>query len=150
VKALPRDALFAAGLVVLILVGLVRVASPDRSRTRPVSVQAIEIASETVAQGQTATREAGWEPPDDVYVIGWAPRAGAPDAEPEMMLRVGDVRLFEVMGAGGAPTFYPAGSGYLLRKGQRLTLRLTLTNSGPAAESRGAHALVYFIPVAGD
>jgi hypothetical protein len=103
-----------------------------------------------VDQGQTVTREVHWEPPDDVYLIGWHPRAGAPEAEPELLLRVGDVRIFETRGPATSGASFPAGSGYLVRKGQRLTLRFTLANSGPAAESRGARALIYFVPVAGN
>ena len=149
-KLEPKDLLLGAGLLVLIAVGLARVAGPDRARMQPVSVEALDIPSETVGQGQTVTREVDWEPPDDVYLIGWRPSAGAPAAEPELMLRVGEVRLFDVRGDRAEPAFFPAGSGYLVRKGQRLTLRFTLANSGPAAESRGAGALLYFVPVAGN
>jgi len=144
-----KDLLFGAGLVLLLAVGLCRLYGTERPRFRAVSVNALEIPSETVGQGQTVTREASWDPPDDVYVIGWAPRAGAPEAEPELMLRAGDVRLFEGRGVLAGPVFFPSGSGYRLRKGERLTLRLALTNSGPPAESRGARALIYFVPVAG-
>jgi hypothetical protein len=46
--------------------------------------------------------------------------------------------------------FLPAGSGFLVRKGQTLTMRYRLVNNGPATETRGASALVYFVPVAGN
>ena len=145
-----KDVLLAAGLLLLIAVGLIRVAGSDRARMRPVSVEAIEVPSEMVAQGQTVTREASWDPPDDVYLIGWLPTVGAPEAQPELLLRLGQIRLLDARGFQALPTFFPAGSGYVVRKGQRLTLTFSLTNSGPAAESRGAWVLLYFVPVAGN
>ena len=39
---------------------------------------------------------------------------------------------------------------WLLRKGERLTLRYQLSNLGPAGETKGAGALVYFVPVQGN
>jgi hypothetical protein len=149
-KVEPKELLLGAGLLVLIAVGLCRVLGPDRARMRAVSIEALDVPSETVGQGGTVTREVQWDPPDDVYVIGWHPSAGAPEAEPELMIRVGDVRVFETRGPHPVGAFFPAGSGYLVRKGQRVTLRLTLANSGPEAESRGARALLYFVPVAGN
>jgi hypothetical protein len=150
VKVEGKELLFAAGLLLLLAVGLCRLVGSDRPRMRPVSVEALEVPSEPVDQGQTVTREVHWDPPDDVYLIGWHPRAGAPEAEPELLLRVGDVRIFETRGPLTSGASFPAGSGFVVRKGQRLTLRFTLANSGPAAESRGARALIYFVPVAGN
>jgi hypothetical protein len=43
--------------------------------------------------------------------------------------------------------FMPAGTGYLVRKGEIVKLRLQINNSGPDGESRGAKALVYFHPL---
>src|SRR5262249_30147999 len=120
-----RELLLAAGLLALIALGVCRVAGPIRPPMRPVSIEAIEIPSETVGQGQTIDREVGWEAPDDVSVIGWQPRAGAPEAEPELMLHVGEVRLFETRGPSPSGAFLPADSGYLVRKGQRVTFRLS-------------------------
>jgi hypothetical protein len=146
----PKELLLGAGLLALIAIGVCRVAGPGRSPMRPVSIEAIEIPTETLGQGQTVTREVSWDPPDDVYLIGWHPTAGAPEAEPEMMLRVGEVRIFDTRGPRPTGAFFPAGAGYLVRKGQRVTLRLTLDNSGPEGPSHGARVLLYFVPVAGN
>lgn len=145
-----KDVLLAAGLLLLIAVGLIRVAGSDRARMRPISVDAIEVPSEMVGQGQTVTREASWSPPDDVYLIGWLPTVGAPEAQPELLLRLGEIRLLDARGSQPFPIFFPAGSGYVVRKGQRLTLRFILSNTGPPAQSQGAWVLLYFVPVAGN
>lgn len=146
----PRDLVLGAGVLVLGVVGLLRLAEPQPTRMRAISVEAVSIPAESVDPGQTVTREADWQPPDDVYLLGWLPVPGAPEAEPELLLRVGELRLFEAHGHASWPSFFPAGSGFLVRKGQPVTLRLTLVNSGPRADTRGARALLYFVPVAGN
>jgi hypothetical protein len=149
-KLEPKELLLGAGILLLLAVGLCRAIGPGHPHMQPVSVQGLDLPSQNVDPGQTVTREVTWEPPDDVYLIGWLPRAGVLDAESELMLRVGDVRIFDTRGPGLAGAFFPAGSGYVVRKGQRLTLRSTISHSGTATESRGAQVLIYFVPVAGN
>ena len=147
-----NEALVAAGCLLLLAVGVVRLAVPDRSRIRPLSLQGLDIATEPIEHGQTLQREKVWQPPDDVYVLGWNPWVGAESAGGELTLFAEGVRLFfYVQGPGAANhTVYPGGTGYLLRKGQKLTLRYRLANLGPAGETKGAGALVYFVPVEGN
>lgn len=144
-----KELLLAAGILALLAVGLCRLMAPARPPMRAVSVEGLQVPSEIVGQGQIVTREVHWSPPDDVYLIGWHPLVGAPQAEPELMLRVGEVRIFETRGWAPAASF-PAGSGFLVRKGQSVTLRFTLANEDPARQSGGARALLYFVPVAGN
>lgn len=147
-----NETLLAAGCLLLLAVGVVRLAVPDRSRIRALSLQGLDIATEPIEHGQTLQREKVWQPPDDVYVLGWNPWVGAESAGGELTLFAEGVRLFfYVQGPSAANhTVYPAGTGYLLRKGQKLTLRYRLANLGPAGETKGAGALVYFVPVEGN
>jgi hypothetical protein len=147
-----NEALIAAACLLLLAVGLVRLAVPDRSRMRPLSLQGFDIPSETIDQGQTLERERVWEPPDDVYVVGWSPWVGASRSGGELTLYAAGVQLFLfVQGDGSAnAAAYPAGTGYLLRKGEKLTLRYRLENMGPAGETKGAGAVVHFVPVEGN
>lgn len=152
IRTTRRDlALWGAGLLVL-AVALVRLAVPDRARLRPLSVEGIDIPSEPVAQGQTIERRATWSPPDDVYLLGWDYDL-ASGASPRLRLLHGDTRLFMVggdAGAGSGHALFPTGAGYRVRKGETLTLVFSVTNLGPPGESRGASALLYFVPVAGN
>jgi hypothetical protein len=150
VKVEGKELLFGGGLLFLLAIGLVRVMGPERPRMRPISIEALDVPPEVVGTGDTLTREAHWQPPDDIYLIGWLPRVGAPGAEPELLLRVGDLRIFETHWPVPMGVFFPEGSGYLVRKGQTLTVRYSLHNTGPAADSRGARVLLYFVPVAGN
>lgn len=147
-----NEALVAAGCLLLLAVGVVRLAVPDRSRMRPLSLQGFDIASERIDHGQTLQREKVWQPPDDVYIVGWNPWVGAASSGGELTLLAAGVRLFFFVQGDAAAnhTVYPAGTGYLLRKGQTLTLRYHLVNMGPAGETKGAGALVYFVPVEGN
>jgi hypothetical protein len=62
IRTSRRDlALWGAGLL-LLAVALVRLAVPDRARLRSVSIEAMDIASEPIGQGQTVDREATWSP----------------------------------------------------------------------------------------
>jgi hypothetical protein len=148
-----REAALWAGSLLLLAVAVVRLAVPDRSRIRAVSVEGFDIPSEPIAQDQTIIREKTWEPPADVYVLGWNPRVGAAHSRSELVLLDGDVRLFGFL-EGAAVTLnqgaLPGGTGYLLRKGRRLTVSLRITNTGPASITGGASALVYFVPVEGN
>jgi hypothetical protein len=147
-----RDlALWGAGLL-LLAIAIVRLAVPDRSRLRPLSMQGFDVQSERIEQGQTLTRESRWEPPVDVFVMGWVPRLGAPGSGATVQLLDGETRLFEYVDGHLAlnQTVFPAGTGYLLRKGRALLFRYRITNTGPPAETRGASALVYYVPVEGN
>jgi len=146
------EALIAAAGLLLLAVAVVRLAVPDRSRMRPLSLQGFDIPSEPIDQGQTLERERVWEPPDDVYLVGWSPWIGAARSGGELTLFAAGVQLF-FFGQGDRAanaTVYPAGTGYLLRKGEKLTLRYRLENMGPAGETKGAGAVVYFVPLEGN
>jgi hypothetical protein len=146
------EALVAAGGLLLLAVAVVRLAVPDRSRMRPLSLQGIDISSEKIDQGQTLERERVWHPPDDIYVVGWSPWVGAAQAGGELTLFAAGVQLFRFAQSDSAAndTAYPAGTGFLLRKGEGLTLRYRLENMGPPGETKGAGAIVYFVPVEGN
>jgi hypothetical protein len=150
IRTTRRDlALWGAGAL-LLTAALVRLAVPDRARLRPVSIEAIDIASEPIAQGQTIERQAIWNPPDDVYLLGWNYDVET-RASPSLRLLHGQTRLFMVGGQGGAAhALFPAGAGYRVRKGEALTLVFRLTNFGPPGETHGASALLYFVPVEGN
>jgi hypothetical protein len=114
-------------------------------------VEAIEIRSTPIKSGESLVQESSWTPPDDVFIVGWAPDLGAPSALPELYLRAGETTIFLAPRAsldGLKPAFLPSGTGFLLRKGETVKLRLQINNSGPDGESRGARALIYFHPVA--
>lgn len=147
-----NELLIAAAGVLLLAVAVVRLAVPDRSRMRPLSLQGFEISSEKIDQGQTIERERVWEPPADIYLVGWSPWVGASRSGAELTLFAAGVQLFFFTQREAAPiqNVYPAGTGYLLRKGEKLTLRYRLENMGPAGETKGAGAVVYFVPVEGN
>ena len=147
-----NEALVGAACLLLLAVGVVRLAVPDRSRIRALSLQGFDIGSEPIDHGQTLQREKTWQPPDDVYILGWNPWVGAESSAGELTLMAAGVRLFFfVQGQQGANhTGYPAGTGYRLRKGEALTLRYRLVNMGPPGETKGAGALVYLVPVEGN
>lgn len=148
-----RDLVLAAGAFLLVAVGVVRTAMPDRYRLRPLSVQGMDIVSEPIGTRETLTREVTWSPPVDVYVMGWSYRIGGFTAGGELSMFAGTTRLFEVAAADAPasnPSFFQNGAGFLLRQGDKLTLRYRLTNTGPPGQTRGAGALVYFVPVEGN
>ncbi|MBX7185089.1 MAG: hypothetical protein K1Y01_08090 [Vicinamibacteria bacterium] len=128
-----------------------RLVSPAAGAVRRISVEAVEIRSAPIKSGESLVQEASWTPPDDVFVVGWAPDLGAPGASPELYLRAGETTIFTAPRAsleGLKAVFLPSGTGYLVRKGEVVKLRLQINNSGPDGESRGARALIYFHPVA--
>jgi hypothetical protein len=147
-----NETLIGAGCLLLLAVGVVRLAVPDRSRIRSLSLQGFDIPSERIDHTQTLEREKVWLSPDDIYIVGWNPWVGALSSGGELTLFAAGVRLFFFAQGEGAAnqTVYPGGTGYLLRKGQPLTLRYRLVNMGPAGETKGAGALVYFVPVEGN
>lgn len=149
-----RELIFWGGGLLLLAVAIVRTAVPDRSRLRPLSVEGLNIPAETVGTGQTIMRDKTWSPPADIYVMGWNYRVGSAALGSELVLYSGDVQLFNAHYGDAMtpanPAFFPSGSGYLLRKGETLTLRYTIRNTGPPGQSQGAGALVYFVPVEGN
>jgi hypothetical protein len=159
-----RDLLIGGGIVLLFAVALVRLAVPDRSRIRPISIEGFELKSERIDPGQVLTRDLPWNPPDDIYVMGWNPYLGVPsDARYDA-----DILLFHpdrqttvfISGYRVTPPtstdawrFFslPANTGFRVQKGERLVLRYRITNTGTESfETKGATALVYFVPVVGN
>lgn len=156
--------LVAGASLLLLATALVRIAAPDRSRLRPLSIETFEVREASVPPAETVTLEAHWSPPWDVYVMGWSPWIGLPAAaifDAELMVYQPEAKTTVfVMGqrsAGSGPVDVwrhenlPAGTGYLVRKGQPLTLRYRVENGGTAPfATRGATALLYFVPVEGN
>ena len=159
-----RDLLIGGACLLLLATALVRIASPDRSRLRPLSVGTFEVQEAQVAPGDTVTLEAHWSPPWDAYVMGWRPWIGLPPAavfDAELMVYQRDAKdTVFVTGQRGTGTEavdiwrhenLPAGTGYLVRKGQPLTLRYRVENAGRAPfTTRGATALLYYVPAEGN
>lgn len=146
-----RDLAILALSSALLGVAGFRLLLPGGSPTRQLSVEAVEIKSKAIKSGEALTQEASWTPPDDVYIVGWAPDLGAPGALPELYLVSGGTTIFLAPRAsleGLKATFLPAGTGFLVRKGASVSLRLQMINSGADGETRGARALIYFHPVA--
>src|SRR5438034_11328387 len=89
-----NEALLAGGCLLLLAVGVVRLAVPDRSRIRPLSLQGIDVSSERIEHGQILERERVWQPPDDVYIVGWNPWVGAAASGGALTLFASGGRLF--------------------------------------------------------
>lgn len=145
-----RDLTILAVSSALLGMALFRIVSPATPLTRQISVEAVEIRSTPIKSGESLTQESSWTPPDDVYVVGWAPDLGAPSAAPELYLVSKGTTIFLAPRAsleGLKAAFLPSGTGFLVRKGETVTLRLQMLNSGPDGETRGARALIYFHPV---
>jgi hypothetical protein len=145
-----RDIAILALCSALLGVAVFRLLRPSEAATRQISVEAVEIKSAPIKSGESLVQEASWTPPDDVFIVGWAPDLGAPSALPELYLRAGETTIFLAPRAsleGLKPAFLPSGTGFLVPKGQTVKLRLQINNSGPDGESRGARALIYFHPV---
>jgi len=149
-----RDLLIVALGIVLLAIAVVRLAIPDRSRLRPLSVEAIEIASEEVASHATLERTAIWTPPEDVYVVGWGPRVHARGSGGTLMLFLHDrkIMLFDYTedGQSARNEYVAPGTGFRVAKGEGVALRYRLNNGGPAGPTHGALALIYFVPVQGN
>jgi hypothetical protein len=147
--ALERRELFLGGCILLLfLTAMVRILSPDAPALRGLSVEGLSIASQPIGQGQSVVSEAAWVAPDDIHVVGWTYRLLGWEATPELTLAVGKTTLF--VGTRGSdpqqsPTFYPGGTGFFVRRGDSVTLRLRVTNTGPPGDTHGASALVYFV-----
>ncbi len=146
-----RDLLILAASCAVLGLALFRLLAPSGQTTRRISVEAVEIKSRPIKSGESAIQEASWTPPDDVFVVGWVPDVGAPEARPNLFLMSGSTAIFKIERGsieGLRTTFLPAGTGYLTRKGETIKLRLQIDNSGPDGVSGGARALIYFHPVA--
>src|SRR5262245_39323317 len=113
-----RDAALALGATLLLSIAVVRLAVPDRSRIRPLSIEGLEIASEAVATGQELERTASWNPPEDVYVTGWAYHIGS--SAGWLALQQGQTVLFWSTAANPTanPSFFGGGQGFIVRKGE--------------------------------
>jgi hypothetical protein len=144
----------AAGLL-LFAAAVLRVVTPDRFPIRRVSIEGVTIPSQPIAQGETIDRTAEWWPPTDVYLLAWEPTIGARGSGAELFLMVGETRVFGWQdGEHQAVTLStretPAGTGYLLRRGEAAKVWLRMTNTGPPGITHGARAYVYFVPVEGN
>jgi hypothetical protein len=114
----------------------------------------ISIESQPIAQGETVERTADWWPPTDVYVLSWEPTIGARGSGAELFLMAGDARVFgwqdgERHDVTLSTRETPAGTGYLVRRGEAVKLWLRMTNTGPAGETHASRAFLYFEPVEG-
>lgn len=159
-----RNVVMGAAALLLLAVAIVRLAVPDRSRIRPLSIEAFQVSTDKLDPGQTVTHESPWVPPTDIYVLGWNPWIGAPSGvglDADLMLYHGESKTtIFVMGQRIHPpgtvdawrSFgLPPGTGYRARKGQTLTFRYRITNRGNASfQTGGATALIYFVPVEGN
>ena len=147
-----NQALAGIGLTLLFAVAIVRTAVPDRSRLRPLSVEGIDIPTEKIGEGQRIVREKTWAPPTDVYLLGWNYRIGAEALGTDLILMVDDVRVFHMRKGDPAanPAFFQNSGAYRIRRGQTVKLVYAVTNTGPGGETRGAGALLYFVPVEGN
>ncbi len=149
------DLVIAAGVVLLLAIAIVRLAVPDRSRLRALSVEAIQIPSEPIARGQSIERTLDWVPPADVYIVGWGPRPAAKNSGALLTLFTPGppaMLLFEYQedGRAAANEYAAPGTGFRIAKGQTVRLRFRLNNAGPDTQTLGGVALVYFVPVAGN
>lgn len=154
-----RRVLAGLGLASLLGFAIVRAAVEDRTPLRSLGVQGCWFEQEPVGRGQTVTRELSWIPERDVYLVGWNPLLLAPSEagyEAELALVDGTTRIFVMVerrsppaeAAAWNPSELPAGTGYRVRAGRALTLRLRIANDGPAdfwTEAAGAQ--VRYVPV---
>jgi len=144
-----RDLAILAGGLFLLGLGVIRVLLLSASDTRQISVEAVIIKSIPIKSGASIEQEEFWTPPVGVFVVGWSPEAGAPSALPELHLLAGTTSIFSSRPTSLenlSPTFLPSGTGFLVRKGERLRLQLRVRNSGPDGETHGARVLLYFHP----
>jgi hypothetical protein len=160
---LRRDLLLLGGGLLLLVVAVVRVASPDRLHLRPLSIEGVHLDLGRIEPGQTVVKEINWDPPDDVYLLGWNAWFSAPEGSfnLEMMLYdAGAKTAIFVMDRGNAATppdglwrtnMLPAGTGFRAMRGHPLRFRCQVGNSGSRTlETRGATALLYFVPMEGN
>ena len=91
-----RDLLILAASCAVLGLALFRLLAPSGQTTRRISVEAVEIKSRPIKSGESAIQEASWTPPDDVFVVGWAPDVGAPEARPNLFLMSGSTAIFKI------------------------------------------------------
>lgn len=150
-----RDLALIGTGVFLVAIAAVRLAIPDRSRLRVLSVEAIQIPSEPIKNGQSVERAFEWLPPEDVYIVGWGPRANAKNSGAEMTLFTPGppaMLLFDYAedGRPNRNEYAAPGTGFLVKKGSVVKLRYRLNNGGPDSMTLGGVALIYFVPAAGN
>jgi hypothetical protein len=148
-----RDVLLWGAALLILAAAVVRLALPARTPIRPVSVEGVALKSEPVGTNETRRAEQHWSPPDDIYLIGWSCRIGAKTPGASVtLIAPGDTALFHTVGGSdeARPQFIPEGMGYRVQKGQRLTVRFEVTNTGPPGETGGATVLLWFVPVEGN
>jgi hypothetical protein len=157
-----RDLALIVGTVLLLATAVVRIATPDRSRLRPLSVEAVHFDPETIDPGQTVTRELQWTPPTDVYVMGWRPWVAIPANRRhnvELALNQGRTALLyaaQSVDPPGVvdpwdPQSFPPGTGFVVSRATPLTVRLRVSNTGTEPlPTGGATTLLYFVPYAGN
>ena len=111
-----RDLWLAGGALLLLAIAAVRLAVPDRSRLRPLSIEGVDLKMGPVPAGQTITQETTWEPPDDVYILGWSPLLGVTRGTFDADLMLYDTRTktivflaAETVGAPGVRELPPNG-----------------------------------------
>jgi len=147
-----RGVLTGLGLAAVMAFAIVRAAVEDRTPLRSLEVHGLWFEKTKVDPGQTVTQELAWTADRDVYVVGWnptvLPRASG-DHAVELTLSDGDTRIFVLAERGRPPgdaeaghaADLPDGTGYLVRAGRALTLRLRMANQGKGellAERPGA------------
>lgn len=154
----PRRALAGVGLAALLAFPIVRVSVEDRTPLRDLSVRGLWFGQTAVDPGQTVTQELTWVPERDVYVVGWNPLLLAPPEAGyavELTLFDASTRIFVMVERGSRPpdtaawnpTELPAGTGYRVRAGRAITLRLRIANQGDTELlAQAAGAQIRYVP----
>jgi hypothetical protein len=147
-----RDLALTIAVVLLLSVAIVRTAIPDRSRMRPLSIEGLTIASIDLPAHSKDIAEREWSPPTDVYVVGWSYHVPSTGGVLSLLAPPGDTLIFRVRGGEFdlRPQFVQAGTGYLIRRGQKLRARLHVETLEQPGKTHGAIVLVYFVPVEGN
>ena len=147
-----RGVLTGLGLAAFMAFAIVRAAVEDRTPLRNLEVHGLWFQTTKVDPGQTVTQELAWTADRDVYVVGWSPTVlphASGDHTVELTLSDGETRIFVLAERGSPPgdaeaghaADLPEGTGYLVRAGRALTLRLRMANQGKGellAERPGA------------
>lgn len=149
-----------AGLALLasLALSIVRLAVQDRTPLRGLGVRGFWFEQAPVGRGQTVTRELRWVPEHDLYIVGWNPVLQAPPGagyQAELTLYEAATRIFVMVErrsppadpALWSPAELPAGTGYHVRRGRALTLRLRIANDGAQDFwTAAAGAQIRFVP----
>ena len=149
-----RDAALAAGALFLLATAIVRLATPSRPALRPLSVEGLDIPDEPMGTGATITRETKWTASTDVYLMGWQYWNGGALGGGELTVfrQPGELRLFTASRDDNSanPFFFQNGAAFRIQRGEIIVLRYRISNTGPSGTTRGAHLLLYFVPVEGN